>query len=137
MKIIERNRVPKNKIGRIKLNNIHLEPHELKTINFLILYGFNIEVLKPSNTPSIKNADFYIKGIIWEAKSPNGSGNSTIARQFHKAGKQSDHMILDLRRVKLDSNKAKNEAFNRFNMSRRIKRLLLITKDEKLLDIAK
>ena len=49
----------------------------------------------------------------------------------------SDKMILDLRRVKLEAQKAEREVRFRFEKSRNIKRLMLITKDGKLFDIRK
>ena len=124
-------------MGRINMNGVRLEAHEYDTINYLASYGLDIEVIKPVNTPKTHNADYLIKGLIWEAKSPNGSGSSTIARQFHKASKQSDKMILDLRRVKLEAQRAEREARFRFEKSKNIKRLMLITKDDRLFDIKK
>ncbi|MDO4889517.1 MAG: hypothetical protein Q4A25_02420 [Candidatus Saccharibacteria bacterium] len=105
MKITELKQVARNKIGRVNLNNAHLEAHEYETILFLNLYGFDIEVIKPHNIPKTHNPDFLIGGAVWETKSPEGSGNSTVSCQFHNAGRQSDRLIL------------------------------LITKDKKLLDI--
>lgn len=61
----------------------------------------------------------------------------SASRQFHKASKQSDKMILDLRRVKLEAQKAEREVRFRFEKSRNIKRLMFITKDGKLFDISK
>ena len=119
------------------MNGVCLETHEYDTIYYLASYGLDIEVIKPINTPRIHNADYLIKGLIWEAKSPNGGGNSTIARQFHKASKQSDKMILDLRRIRLEAQKAEREARFRFEKSKNIKRLMLITRDGKLFDIRK
>ena len=130
-------KVPKEKIGRINTNGVCLEAHEYNTIHHLASFGLDIEVIRPTNTPKTHNADYLIKGMVWEAKSPNGGGNSTIARQFHKASKQSDKMILDLRRVKLEAQKAEREVRFRFEKSRNIKRLMLITKDGKLFDIRK
>lgn len=137
VKIVELQRVPKNKVGRVYIGDTHLEAHEYDTIYFLASFGFEIEVIRPTNTPRTHNSDFLIGGAIWEAKSPEGAGNSTIARQFHKASKQSDRMILDLRRIKMQPSKAEHEAMIRFEKSKSIKRLILITKDGRLLDIRK
>ncbi|MBR3332174.1 hypothetical protein IKG28_00890 [Candidatus Saccharibacteria bacterium] len=137
MKEIELKKVSNARIGRVNTCGAHLEAHEYDTIYFLASYGFDIEIIKPSNTPKTSNPDFLIKGAIWEAKSPNGSGSSTIARQFHKAGKQADRLVLDLRRIRLSVDISEKEAKKRFASSRNIKRLLLITKDNRLLDIRK
>ena len=66
-----------------------------------------------------------------------GSGNSTIPRQFHRASKQATMFILDLRRIKIPADKAEQEAKARFEKAKNIKRLLLLTKAGKLLDIKK
>lgn len=137
MKEVELLKIPKEKMGRVNMNGVRLEAHEYDTICHLASYGLDIEVIKPINMPKVHNADCLINGLIWEAKSPNGGGNSTIARQFHKASKQSDKMILDLRRVKLEAQRAEREARFRFEKSKNIKRLMLITKDDRLFDIKK
>lgn len=135
MKVVELKKVTKNKYGRVIVNDINLEAHEYSTLYLLSSFGLNIEVIKPSNTPRTKNADYLINGAVWEGKSPDGSGNSTIGRQFHKAGRQADRLVLDLRRIKIPAIKAEHDALNRFEKSRNIKRLLLITKDGRLLDV--
>ena len=137
MKIIELEKVTNNKIGRVTTNNVKLEPHEDATALFLTQFGLNIEYIKPSNIHNNRNADFMINGSVWETKSPNGNGNSTIARKFHKASKQADKMVLDLRRIKIATEEATNQAINSFQKSRGIRRLLLITKDARLIDIRK
>ena len=135
LKITELNLVDRAKLGRVDTRGVHLEAHEYDTIYYLARYEFNVEVIRPTNCPKTKNPDFLIGGSRWEAKSPEGSGSSTIARQFHKAGKQADKIVLDLRRIKLPAARAEAEAISRFSKSCSIKRLLLITKDERLLDI--
>ena len=127
--------VSKNKIGRVSLGKVKPEKHEYDTFYFLASHGFNIEIIKPSNIPKTKSPDVLLDGVIWEIKSPTGSGNSTIGRQFHKASKQADRLILDLRRVNILASKAESQAKSRFSKATNIRRLLLITKDGRLLDI--
>ena len=137
MKITELKPVPKNKIGRIIAKNVHLEPHEYETVLFLVLFGYNIEIVTPTNIPKSNNPDFIINGAVWESKAPLGSGKYTIQRHFHKAGHQSDRMILDLRRMKASMAELEPEVIKRFSFSKSIKHLILITKDGRLLDIKK
>ena len=47
-----------------------MEPHEENTAEYLTLYGFSIEAIRPVNTPKVHNPDFLISGTIWEVKSP-------------------------------------------------------------------
>lgn len=134
-KVTELRLVSKAKLGRVDTRGVRLEAHEYDTIYFLARYGFDIEVIKPTNCPKTKSPDFLIDGSIWEAKSPEGAGASTIGRQFHKASKQASKMVLDLRRIRLPAAKTEADAIRRFAKSTSIKRLLLITKDGRLLDI--
>lgn len=48
MRIKELARVSKDKIGYINVNGVKLEPNEEATFNYLTLFGFNIELIKPS-----------------------------------------------------------------------------------------
>ena len=135
MNIRELRRVPSNKIGRVDKHGVEAKPHEESTALHLAQFGFDIDFIMPSNIYKTKSADFLVNGAIWETKSPEGSGNSTVGRQFHEASKQSDKLVLDLRRIKLPAEKAQRHALSRFEKSINIKRLLLITKDGRLLDI--
>ena len=137
MKVRELKKVPKHKIGRVDTNGVHLEVHEYDTIYCLASFGFDVEVIVPTNTPKTHNADYLINGSLWEAKSPIGGSTSCISRQFHKASKQADKMILDLRRIKMGAVKSRCEAISRFEKAKGIKRLIMITKDGRMLDLVK
>ncbi len=137
MKIVELKPVSKNKIGRVNLNGAHLEAHEYETILFLNLFGFDIDVILPTNTPKSHNPDLQINGAFWESKSPEGESKYNIQRKIHEASHQADRLVLDLRRSKISSEKAYAEAIKRFGDSKRIKHMLLVTKDKRLLDIRK
>ena len=137
MKIIELQQVPKNRRGKLYKNGVKIEPHEESTARFLTKYGFIIDVIRPVNTPKVHNPDFLINGVIWEAKSPEGKSNNTIERKFHEASSQASNFILDLRRIKRPAKKSENEALKEFKKSSRIKHMMLITKDRKLLDYRK
>ena len=135
MKIVEIK--PSKKPGNFNRNDVDLKTHEMKTIDFLIGYGFNIEAIIPAYTPKNKNPDILLNGAVWEMKSPEGNGKYTIQRQVHEAGSQSNKLILDLRRIKKPADKAQSEAVFHFGHSKSIRRLLIITKDKKLLEIIK
>ena len=80
MNIRELHKVPKNKIGRINYNGIGLESHEYDTILLLALYGFDIELITPSNTLGNANPDILMLGTSWEIKSPETSNLKTIKK---------------------------------------------------------
>ena len=78
MKIIELHQVPKGRWGSFHRNGIRLEPHEGRTAKFLTLYGFSIEVIRPTNTPKMKNPDILMLGTIWEMKAPMRYNKNTL-----------------------------------------------------------
>ena len=124
--------MPKGKLTR---NGVKLQPHEEATVEFLLNLGKNIELIPPSNTPHNKNGDIFMDSLIWEVKSPVGdSTRMTIDRILHKAARQSENIIIDLRRTKLLDQQALSYIEKRFNLSRRIRRILVITKQERLID---
>ncbi|MBR6505924.1 hypothetical protein IKT18_03800 [Candidatus Saccharibacteria bacterium] len=137
MKITELSQVSITKIGHLYKNGVKIEPHEESTARFLLKYGFIIDVIKPQNTPKIHNPDFLINGVIWETKSPEGKSRNTIERKFHEASSQAANLILDLRRIKRPPMIAEKEAIKEFEKSSRIKHMMLITKNKKLLDYHK
>lgn len=133
----ELTKVRKNKIGRVKTNGMHKEAHEYETALYLALFGLEIEFIVETYTKGTHNADFLMLGTIWEAKSPNGSSKHSIERNFHAAGHQSSCLILDLRRFKLPADRSETEAIKQFKLSRNIRRMILITKDGRVLDFKK
>ncbi len=137
MKIRMLQQVPHNKIGRVDKNNVKLEPHEESTILYLSQFGFDIELIRPSSTKKSNNPDILIMGTIWEIKGPESSNETTIKNRFHKASKQSDRVIFDLRRVKKDVNKVEKQVFQLYKGNAKIRRMMIIEKDGTLLDITK
>lgn len=135
MKIMELQRVSKDRIGRVNKNGVKLYPHEDSTALHLAQFGFDIEYIMPSHIHKSTNPDFLVNGSIWETKSPEGCGKNTIKHQFDGTSKQADKVILDLRRIKLPAEKAERQAKDRFEKAVNIKRLLLITKSGKVFDI--
>ena len=137
MRILELEPVQKERYGRISKNGVDLKPHEDDTIIFLAEHGFNIEAIVPSYIPKNKNPDILVNGATWEMKSPEGNGKYTIQRQFSEAGHQAHKLIIDLRRTKIPAQKAERDSIFHFSKSSRIRELMIITKDNRLLDIKK
>ncbi|MCL2335538.1 MAG: hypothetical protein FWC57_05680 [Endomicrobia bacterium] len=75
--------------------------------------------------------------IFWEIKSPQSDGKHTIEHAFRKALKQSENIIFDLRRSKMPDSKCISQLTKYFDDMKKIKRLLIITKSQKLLDFKK
>ena len=109
--------------------------HELSAA--LILTDFfqnDIILLRPI---PMKSPDLAVKREKWELKSPTGSSKSTIANCFKSARKQSNNIIIDLRRCKLNEQNAKSRIRDAIRKRRRKNgRVLVINKRGKVLDFS-
>lgn len=137
MKIREVQKVPKNKIGHFNENGVKPEPGEEGTIKYLTLFGFDIEFIRPSSTKKAKNPDVLIMGTIWEIKTPTSSNENTIKMRFRDASKQAEKIIFDLRGVKKNPDKVERQIMDLFMGDGRVRHMMLIKKDGRLLDIVK
>ena len=76
-------------------------------------------------------------GKAWEMKSPQGDSRVTIEHAFRRAAKQSENIIIDLRRVTIPTDQARLSLEKLFRASRRIRNLKVITNEQKLLEYKK
>lgn len=121
-----------HKEGRIIPNGVSLEKHENDTIVFFTNLGYTIELIPPVLTPNSKTPDFMMLGQSWEMKSPLSSSKNAIERSFKKAAQQSENIILDLRRTTAESTKAIKICEKLFDSSKRVRKMKVITKNQKL-----
>ena len=77
------------------------------------------------------------QGAPWEIKSPVGGGKNTIKHNMQNAAHQAENIIIDLFRYKLSEEMAIKNIQHHFSLSKRLKRLKIITKDEKIIDLKK
>ena len=89
----------------------------------------NIEIIPRG---PMKSADFLIKGVFWELKSPTGGGKRTIQHQFSRGLKQARHIIIDGRFSKFSTEKMVSELNRQSRLARGIAGLILITKNKKV-----
>ena len=82
-----------------------------------------------------KSADIVMLGVEWEIKSPYGVSKSTIGNQFQFASKQSRNIILDTRRTKLDYESIKKRVLVEMKKRPSIKKIIIIDKLEKVVEI--
>ena len=127
----------KRTTGQLIMNGVILERQEYSTIFTLLEYTKVIELIPPSLTPKSKTPDFIMDGITWEAKSPQGKNLITIERALHRAVRQSQNIVLDLRRMSLSDDKMKAYVYKQFILSRSIKRLKVILKSSQIVDFHK
>jgi hypothetical protein len=113
------------------------EPHELKAAQFFNALGFDVEFLIPVYQKGIRTPDIQMNGILWEIKSPQSNGKHTIENAFRKAVKQSSNIIFDLRKIKMSNDKSVSLIIKYSKLIKGIRKLWIITKNSKLLDLKK
>lgn len=123
--------------GKLIQNKVHLKEHEYNTVKFLLNHGYDVELIPPSGIKGVRMPDIVMNGVAWEMKSPEGSGKYTLKNSIQDASHQSQSIIIDLRRCPLDEQKSINELEKRFALSRRLRRMKIICKSDKLLDYTK
>ena len=124
-------------IGTLKTNGVHLADHEYDTVKLLTEKGYDIELIPPSAIKGLRMPDIMINSVPWEIKSPTGNGKHTIKHNLQNATHQSNNVIIDLRRCKLPEDQALSEIQRRFDLSKRIRNMKVITADEKIIDLNK
>ncbi|MCL2338354.1 MAG: hypothetical protein FWC51_00150 [Proteobacteria bacterium] len=111
------------------------ETHELETANFFAAAGSEIEFLPPSYVKGVFSPDILMDGQRWEIKSPCGNSKRTIENNYRSAERQSENIVFDLRRIGLNENVAIKYVKQQFNLRRgKVKRVIIITKENKILD---
>jgi hypothetical protein len=115
------------------------EMHELAVANILAETGKDIEFLKPIYAKGVFTPDLIMDGQRWEIKSPTGCSKRTIENNFRSAQHQSENIIFDLRRVGLDEKIAVSKIKREIMVQRtgKTKRVIIITKNNKLLDFCR
>lgn len=110
--------------------------HELRTVYLLAkLSNSDIRFIAPSRKQGVHTPDIEWLGVQWEIKSPTGSGNDLIHNTLHKAAKQSNNIIIDLRRMKSGELRAIKAILKELVTFKKIKRLKIITKSSEIIDI--
>lgn len=123
-----------NLVGKIIIPAAcHVWPHEMRVAEILANAGHIVEFLPTSST---KTADIKLDGIEFEIKSPESSNTNTLEHMIKKALHQSSNIIIDVSRFKSMS----DQQMQRFLIAeihavKQIKRMLLITKRSKIVDI--
>lgn len=82
-----------------------------------------------------KTPDFLIDGVMWELKSPTGSGKRNIQHVISKALKQSCYIVVDARMSKINMQKVQSRLSAEMKLNRQIRRLLLIDKQKNVVEI--
>lgn len=99
----------------------------------IIAHHLKTDVYFVQRSP-LKTADLRIRGTFWEIKSPIGNSKRTIQNNLREASRQSANVIIDLRRCKMPTVNALSRIRHEMKNSCPIKRLLIITKEENIID---
>ena len=86
-------------------------------------------------TETHETPDVSIEGIKWEIKSPTGGSANSMQKNMREASTQSENIVLDLRRSKLHQSRALGYIKQFADRSKKLKRVLVITKSRQILTI--
>lgn len=111
------------------------EPHEIHVAGILAdHFKTDIEFVLRSNQ---RTPDFLIDGVVWELKSPTGTGKNNIQRQLQDARHQSKNVIIDASRSKMHGTKMRKQAEYQFKIVRSVKRLLFVSEAGKVFELTR
>ena len=114
------------------------EPHEVD-VAFILARHFQetVEFLIPVDDYKRKSADIVMLGVEWEIKCPIGKSRYTIQEQFRRASIQANSIIIDSRRTKLKDDFIEKSILVELGKRPNIKKVILINKFEKVIEIQK
>ena len=131
----------KQKTGTITIPpGVFPDRHEKMTADFLAeKLGFDVVFLVPARRANTRTPDIRMAGVLWEIKSPSGRGSRTIENCLRTALLQSPNIVLSLRRMdaRIPTYKLVREVERQFRLSRNINRIIIITKQQKIVDITR
>jgi len=106
------------------------EEHEMTAAWILAKhYNCRVSFLRPITGYKIKTADFVMKGVIWELKSPiSNSRRRCVSDRLSKAKAQSHNIVFDGRRTKINDEFLQKQLLTELDKRSSINRLLFITK---------
>lgn len=123
--------------GTLKQNGVHLKEHEYRTVKTLLENGYDVELIPVSTIKGLRMPDIMMQGIPWEMKSPQGDGRKQFKNTIQNASHQSQNIVIDLRRCKADEERALKELRHYFDLSKRLRKMMVILKNEEILDFQK
>lgn len=129
----------RRKVGPIVIPpGAYPDKHEKRTADFLAqALGVRVEFIVPSRYHHTRTPDIVMQGVSWEIKSPVGKSPRTLENNLRGALAQSSSIILDLRRMdaKVPTEKLLRVIGRRFELSRKILHIIVITREQKLVDM--
>jgi len=128
-------------VGKVILPTKHPNPPEQHEIDISYVlaeyYNCDVEFLLPIDDFKRSTADIVMLDVRWELKCPTGASQSTIQNQFRRAKKQAKNIIIDTRRTKLPYETIEKRVRVEIKNHPKMKRIILIDKFEKVIEIQK
>jgi len=127
------------KAGKIDISSLDTPPneHEFLTAKFLSNLGNDIVFIALNRRRGAKTPDIIMNGVDWEIKCPRGCSSRTIENNFRAAVQQSGNIIFDLRHTPLPDENCIRELQREFAPRKFAKKMIIITKKQKIIDIKK
>lgn len=113
---------------------------EKRAADYIALHLYeDVTFLLPRRQSGAKTPDIEMAGQKWEIKCPRGKSSRTIENNLRAALRQSQHIILDLRGMdgRVPTKKLLAEASRQFQLTRKLRHLIVITREEKHIDFAR
>jgi len=125
------------KVGKITLEiGATPDKDEIATVSFLAEeFGDDVVFLKAIEAKGVHTPDILWHDKKWEIKNPRANGKFTIEHAVQDASKQSENIVIDLRNSKMPEAKAITKIEREFGFRTKIKRILIIKKSRKTLDL--
>jgi len=120
--------------------NLKPAPSEVEVSAAQILadyFNTSVEFLIPSTGYKQRTPDIIMNGVLWEIKAPLGKSKKTIEKQIRAGLRQSLNIILDCRRTPLNNSVLQKQITSCLMVYRRVKRLIIITKQSTVLIVDK
>jgi len=119
----------------------HPDPPNEREIEvaWLLARHFNctVEFLIPIDDYMRKTPDIKMMGVYWEIKCPVGKSRTTISNQFKRATKQAKHIVFDARNLRFSEADVEQSVHNQMLLRPSVRRILLINKKGKILEITR
>jgi hypothetical protein len=100
-------------------------------------YKSNITFLSQAKGYKEKSADFIIKDIRYELKSPITSSINSLEKLIRIASKQSENVVMDIRKSKITEKRMIELCKDRLKNIKRLKKIVLIVNNKKILEFTK
>jgi len=127
--------------GDVIIPGNHPNPPEQHEINVALIlaqhFQTTVQFIVPIDDYMRKSADIIMFGVEWEIKCPIGTSKSTIGNQLRWASKQSGNIVIDTRHTKLPFEGIVKRVQVEVNRKSTIKKVILINKLGKVVEIQK